>query len=126
MKAGGRLLAGMLLLVTFAVGGLSGMAAEEAFGIDWFDFLDEDSQSGGNQLLRGLDLTSDQRAGADAALERRDERLEDYWSERMPEIRRILQQSHGEIRALLAPEQQALFDERVRALGDDDPMDIGD
>ena len=126
MKAGGRLLAGMLLLVTFAVGGLSGMAAEEAFGIDWFDFLDEDSQSGGNQLLRGLDLTSDQRAGADAALERRDERLEDYWSERMPEIRRILQQSHGEIRALLGPEQQALFDERVRALGDDDPMDIGD
>jgi hypothetical protein len=125
MRARGRWVAGLLLCVTFAVGGLSGMAAEEAFGIDWFDFLDEDNASA-DQLLRGLDLTPPQRAGAEAVLDRQEAQLETYWGERMPEIRRILQGSHAEIRALLTPAQQATFDERVRALGDDDPMDIGD
>ena len=126
MRARGRWVAGLLLCLTFAVGGLSGMAAEEAFGIDWFDFLDEDNRASGEELLRGLDLTPQQRAGTEAVLERQEAQLETYWGERMPEIRRILQRSHAEIRALLTPAQQATFDERVRALGDDDPMDIGD
>ena len=126
MRARGRWVAGLLLCVTFAVGGLSGMAAEEAFGIDWFDFLDEDNSAPGDQLLRGLDLTPQQHAGTDAVLDRQEEQLEIYWRERMPEIRRILQGSHAEIRALLTPDQQAVFDERVRTLGDDDPMDLGD
>jgi Spy/CpxP family protein refolding chaperone len=121
----GRLVAVLMLLLTFAVGGLSGMVAEEAFGLDWFDFLDEDA-GGEDRLLRGLNLTTEQRASADAVLDRQEDQLEDYWKARLPEIRRILQQSHGEIRALLTPEQQARFDERVRALGDENPMDLGD
>ena len=42
MRRRGQLAAALLLLLTFSVGALSGMAAEEAFGLDWFDFLDED------------------------------------------------------------------------------------
>ena len=125
MNGRGRLVATLMLLLTFAVGGLSGMAAEEALGLDWFDFLDEDAEAGGDRLLRGLDLTPEQRAGTEAVLDRQDDQLEEYWKARLPEIRRILQQSHAEIRVLLTPAQQARFDQRVRALGDD-PMDLGD
>ena len=121
----GRFVAALMLLLTFAVGGLSGMVAEEAFGLDWFDFLDEDA-GGEDRLLRGLNLTNEQRSSTDAVLDRQEDQLEEYWKARLPEIRRILQQSHGEIRALLTPEQQARFDERVRALGDENPMDLGD
>ena len=126
MRTGGRLVASLLLLLTFAVGGLSGMVAEEALGLDWFDFLDEDNESGGDRLLRGLHLTSEQRASTDAALDRQEDQLEEYWKGRMPEIRRILQQSHAVIRALLTPAQQEVFDKRVRAIGDENPMDTGD
>ena len=37
-----RLVAGGMIAIAFAVGGLAGMAVEESLGLDWFDFLDED------------------------------------------------------------------------------------
>lgn len=121
-----RLTATLLLALAFLVGNLTGMALEEAMGIDWFEFLDEDYDEGEDQLLAGLDLTRDQRQRAEVILERQEDLLEDYWTSRLPEIDSILGQSYGEIRALLTPEQQSLFDERMRALDGRLPAELID
>jgi hypothetical protein len=121
-----RVVAGLLLLLTFSVGGLAGMAVEEALGLDWFDFLDEDYGGGADRLLVGLDLSHDQRARVEEILHREEDRLEDYWESRIPEIQGMLAQSYAEIRATLTSEQQAAFDRRVRALGGRVPAEIRD
>ncbi len=122
-RAGG--VASLLLLLTFGVGALAGMAIEEATGIDWFDFLDRDEQEDVG-LLTGLALTPDQRRGVERILDRQEDQLEEYWEVRMPEIRGILDGSYGEIRALLTPAQQAQFDRRVRGLGGRVPTEFRD
>ena len=124
MKRAGRV-AGLLLLATVAVGGLAGMAVEEAAGLDWFDSLDRD-ESEDIRLLEGLALTQDQREAIEQILDRQEDALEDYWKARMPEIQGILAGSYGEIRALLTPEQQARFDTRVRGLGGRVPVEFRD
>lgn len=121
-----RLVAFGLLLLTFVVGALAGMAAEEGFGLDWFDFLDEDRDPGGGELLAGLNLTPDQRKRAEDILERQEDRLEDYWQARLPEIQHILRQTYAEIRTGLTPDQLARFDQRVRDLGGRVPDEIRD
>jgi Spy/CpxP family protein refolding chaperone len=124
VKRAGRV-AGLLLLATFAVGGLAGMAIEEAAGLDWFDSLDQD-ESEDVRLLEGLALTQDQREAIERILDRQEDALEDYWKARMPEIQGILAGSYGEIRELLTPEQQARFDTRVRGLGGRVPVEFRD
>ena len=124
MRARGRLVATLMLVLMFAVGALAGMAAEEAFGIDWFEFLDEDRHEGSGRLLAGLDLSDDQRHRAEAILERQEDRLEEYWEGRLPEIRAILDESYAEIRADLTPEQQVIFDRQVRKLAGRVPEEI--
>jgi len=117
MKRRGTWLAGILLALTFSVGALGGMALEEALGIDWFEFLDEDQDRTGNSLLSGFDLSDQQKTRVDRILEDREEALEEYWEQRLPEIERIVAQSYAEIRLILTPEQQSTFDKRVRSLG---------
>lgn len=126
MRARGRLVASLLLLVSFGVGALSGMAAEEAFGIDWFEFLEDSGDRQGDRLLTGLDLTSEQRARAEEVLDRQEDHLEDYWEARLPEIRRILDESYAEIRGMLPPAQHGAFDDRVRALDGRIPAEVDD
>ena len=126
MNRSARLTAFLLLLLTFSVGALTGMALEEALGIDWFEFLDEDSDEAEDQLLVGLGLTREQRASAERILQRQEERLEAYWESRLPEIQAILRRSYAEIRAMLDADQQARFDRRVRELGGRVPGEIRD
>lgn len=121
-----KLVAALLLGLTFVVGGLTGMALEEALGIDWFEFLDEDYGQDDDRLLTGLDLTRDQQARAERILEREEDRLEDYWEERLPEIQGILQETYGEIRGILTPAQQERFDQRLRELGSRVPEEFRD
>ena len=109
-----RLVAAMLLAITFVSGGLAGMALEEGLGLDWFDFLDEDVRRD-QRLVDGLQLTGSQRASVQRILDGQERRLEAYWSARLPEMQAIVDRSHEEIRALLTPEQRAVFDQRVRA-----------
>lgn len=118
MRGRARAVAALLLAATFAVGGLAGMAVEEAMGLDWFDFLDEDAGPSEGRLFAGMALTRDQERRIDEILERRDDRLEAYWESRLPDIRRIMDDSYGEMRAALAPEQRPAFDRRVRGLRD--------
>ena len=122
-RAGG--VAALLLLLTFGVGAMAGMAIEEAAGIDWFDFLDRDEQED-VRLLDGMSLTPDQRASVERILDRQEDALETYWEARMPEIQGILAGSYDEIRALLTPAQRERFDQRVRNLGGRVPAEFRD
>jgi Spy/CpxP family protein refolding chaperone len=106
----------LLLAATFVVGGMAGMAAEEALGLDWFDFLDEDAQPGEERLFGGMALTPGQKRRIESIRERREDRLEAYWESRLPDIQRIMGDSYGEMRLVLTPEQRPEFDRRVRAL----------
>lgn len=119
-----RGIAAMLLLTTFGVGALTGMALEEALGIDWFEFLDDDTDEPEDSLLVGLDLTRSQRAAAEEILERQEERLEAYWEGRLPEIQGILEGSYAQLNAILTPEQRPLFERRVRELRGRVPAEV--
>jgi Spy/CpxP family protein refolding chaperone len=120
-----RAVAAVLLALTFATGGLAGMAVEEALGLDWFDFLDEDARPD-ERLLQGVRLTGDQREQVDRILDRQEERLEQYWAARLPEMQAIADGSYAEIRAILTPRQRAVFDRRVAAQGARSAEEPGD
>lgn len=109
--------ASMLLLLTFTVGGLAGMALEEGLGLDWFDFLDEDNRPVEGPLLSGLDLSDSQNDRIQAILKGQDDRLEQYWENRLPEMEEIVAESYDQIRPVLTTEQRTIFDQRVQAQG---------
>jgi len=121
-----RRVALLLLLLSFSVGSLAGMALVEALGIDWFDFLDEDAHGDADRLLEGLGLSRGQRARVEGILDVQEDRLEDYWEARLPEIRAILEGSYAEIRVLRTPEQRTEFDRRVRELDGRAPLEVRD
>lgn len=116
MRQRARAVGALLLGASFVVGGLTGMAAEEALGLDWFDFLDEDAAPAESRLFAGTELTPAQRRQIGDIRERREERLEDYWEGRLPDLQRIMDDSYGQMRAVLTPEQQPAFDRRVREM----------
>lgn len=119
-----RIVASLLLLLAFAVGGMAGMALEEALGLDWFDFLDEDNAPEQGQLLAGLGLSAEQQERIAAILETQEDRLEEFWESRLPEMRPIVAESYDRIRAVLTPEQRQQFDARVNARGITVPADL--
>lgn len=125
MNRKGVLWATLMLLLAFTVGALGGMAMEEAFGIDWFEFLDDEHDES-DRLLTGLGLTADQERKAERVLERQEDQLEEYWDSRLPEIRRILDDGYGEIRTILTPEQLPRFEQRLRDLDGRIPREIRD
>ena len=100
------------------------MALEEALGLDWFDFLDEDSRPEQGQLLEGLELTDEQRGRIDRILEGQEDRLEEFWQSRLPEMRPIVLESYDRIRNVLTPAQREQFDARVQARGVAVPADL--
>ena len=126
MKRAGRI-AALMLVLTFSVGAVTGMAIEEAFGIDWFEFLDDDDDVDGSpRITEGLGLTPEQNTRIERIVEGQEDQLEDYWETSLPEIQAILDKSYAEIRALLTPSQQALFDRRIRELHGQIPEEFRD
>jgi hypothetical protein len=61
-------------------------------------------------LFEPLDLSEGQREGIEDILERRREQMEQSWRRIRPELGALVDSTHDEIRALLTPEQQRLFD----------------
>ena len=111
------LVATVMLLLSFLVGGMAGMVLEEALGLDWFDFLDEDTRAVDGRLLADLDLTDEQRGRVEEILDAQETRLEAYWEGRLPDMRAIVAESYEQIRAVLTAEQRQRFDARVRTMG---------
>ena len=111
----------LLLLAVFLAGGLAGWVAEDvADEIHWLDRrsghdgerrdgdpLDDDAEE---RFLEGLGLTSAQLDSVDELLDRREDRLEDYWRSHLPDLQALLDSSRQEIRALLAPGQRTAYD----------------
>jgi Spy/CpxP family protein refolding chaperone len=120
-----RIVAVLLLLLTFSVGAVGGMAVEEALGLDWFEFLDEDYRAN-DRIVAGLNLTREQEERVERILDRQEEQLEDYWKSRLPEIQSMLRASYAEIRVQLTPEQRVIFDRRVRKLEGRVPKEMRD
>lgn len=113
MNGRSRLVASALLALVFLTGSLVGMAVEEGFGIDWFDFLDKDEDAMDMRFLSDLRLDTEQEDNIERILERREDDLENYWRSRVPELRAILAASDDSIRAVLSPGQRERFDQII-------------
>lgn len=111
----------LVLLAVFLAGGLAGWVAEEvAEEFHWLDRhpghdgerndgepLDDDAEE---RFLEGLGLTAVQLDSVDELLDRREDRLEDYWRSHLPDLQAVIDSSRQEIRALLAPGQRTAYD----------------
>lgn len=117
----GRLrFAGALLLVaTFAVGALGGLAyahfgdraaAAESAERDCRDDDDDDRPS----YLERLELDSAQLERVDAILQSRKEQMHAFWDENGPRMEQIVDSARAEIRSVLSEAQRAEVD-RMRA-----------
>lgn len=113
----------LLLLAVFLVGSAAGWLLEdvvdevhwpgghgESSTLDRPDHdkpLDDDAEE---DFLETLGLSQAQLDSVDHLLERREDRLEDYWKSRLPDLQALVDSSHQQIRALLTPEQRAAYD----------------
>ncbi len=121
MKAQSRRTAVLMLIVTFVVGGMTGMAVEEGFGLDWFDFLDKDeitqNAATDEQFLMTIGLDFAQRARIEDIYDAQEEKLETYWKNQLPALKTIVQQTDVEVVSVLTPAQRKLFDDRIKNRG---------
>jgi hypothetical protein len=123
MSWAARRTAVLVLLAVFLVGAAAGWVAEEvADEIDWTahygegktpDRPDEDEpfdDDAEEDLLETLGLSRAQLDSVDHLLDHREDRLEDYWESRLPDLQAIVDSSRQEIRAVLSPEQRIAYD----------------
>ncbi len=123
MSWGARRTAVLLLLAVFLAGGAAGSLLEDVVDeVHWpgghgkgrtldrpddREPLDDDAEE---DFLESLSLGQAQLDSVDHLLERREDRLEDYWNSRLPDLKALVDSSRQEIRALLTSEQQAAYD----------------
>jgi hypothetical protein len=131
MSGRSRRTAVLVLLVVFLTGGAAGWVFEEAVeDIVWpWDRSDRDQETDAQSddpldddaeeaFLETLGLTRAQLDSADRLLDAREDRLEQYWRERLPDMQSLIDSTRAGIRALLTPEQRAAYDEWVRRQAD--------
>ncbi len=122
MSWAARRTAVLVLLTVFLVGGAAGWVLEEVVDeIHWPsrygerstpDRADEDEpfdDDAEEDFLETLGLTRAQLDSVDHLLERREDRLENYWESRLPDLEALVDSSRQEIRALLTPEQRTAY-----------------
>jgi len=104
-----RLQALLVLLTVFVIGGLAGAAFERASRP-----RREPPPRGGfpRHLREELRLTVDQDRRIDAILDDYRPRTEELFDRFMPDVHALTEQMRGEIRAVLTPAQQEIFDRR--------------
>jgi hypothetical protein len=120
-----------VLLAVFLVGAAAGWVAEEVGDeIPWPgrqaevktpDRPDEDEpfdDDAEEDLLETLSLSRAQLDSVDHLLDRREDRLEDYWKARLPDLQAIVDSSRQEIRAVLTPVQRGTYDRWLGAQSD--------
>jgi hypothetical protein len=112
----------LTLLLVFGTGLAAGALLEDLvdeldrplFAAD--DRRDDDDELTEEKVLARLDLTADQRAGIERAFDAREDRLEEYWEGRLPELERVIEGSREEIRAMLTPAQRGVYDSQLTRL----------
>ena len=113
----------IVLLVVFLAGGAAGLLLEDgAEELDWpslewqhdgsreADHRDLPDGDAEEDFLESLGLSREQLKAVDRVLERREDRLEEYWTGRIPEIEALIDSSRTEIKALLTPGQREAYD----------------
>lgn len=114
-----RLLGIALLVATFAAGMLAGAAFDRTLVAREPAAAQEPDCHGPagrktRMILDQLDLTPEQRVRVDAVMERRRAQADAFWKEEGPRMRRLVDSTRAEIRAVLTPAQRAEYD-RLRA-----------
>jgi Spy/CpxP family protein refolding chaperone len=95
----------VLLLITFAAGGLVGAATLHVVEADEVATPQRERRP---DLFERLDLTPEQQAQVDAIMERRRQEMDAFWREHGPTMRAIYDSTRMEVRAILTPEQVQL------------------
>lgn len=128
---GPRGLAGLVIVLTFLVGGLAGAVADRAVVRPaWSASHRPEGGSPGSrhdragrergrerfvqQLTRELNLRPDQVTRIDAITRVREEKMSAIWSEVRPRIRALIDETRSEIDRVLTPEQLARLKELRR------------
>ena len=107
-----RLLTALLLVGTFALGSVTGVALTLwVRSDDHHHGPHRGPPPGGPLPLDELGLSSEQRQRADAVFERHRPELDAILEEGFPKVRRVNDQIESEIREILTPEQRARLDE---------------
>jgi hypothetical protein len=123
MSWAARRTAVILLLAVFLVGGAAGWLLEDVMDdIHWpggqtegstpdrhddDEPFDDDAEE---EFLESLGLSRGQLDSVDHLLDRREDRLEDYWKSRLPDLQSLVDSSRQEIRGLLTPDQREAYD----------------
>jgi Spy/CpxP family protein refolding chaperone len=121
MSGRSRRTALLVLLAVFLAGGAAGWVLEEVVEeIQWpghgaddespdseDDPMDDDAEE---DFLEALGLGRAQLDSVDRLLDAREDRLEEYWRSRLPEMQQLIDSTRAGIRALLTPEQRAAYD----------------
>jgi uncharacterized membrane protein len=126
MSSKTRRTAVLVLLAVFLVGGAAGWVLEEVVeDMDWPAFLadrhgqspdrsgdptDDDAEE---DFLETLGLSREQMMEVDRLLDAREDRLEEYWRTRLPEIEAVVDSTRAGIRSLLTTDQRAAYDRWV-------------
>jgi Spy/CpxP family protein refolding chaperone len=108
-----------LLIAAFVAGALAGAAGDRLLHAGEPRFHEARGRHGHDRMavfIDELDLSSQQRARVEAALERRRPQAEAIWESVKPRLRAQIDSTNAEIRALLTPEQQEAFDRKLREL----------
>ena len=127
MTARARGTAVVVLLAVFLAGGAAGWVMEDALDdveLPWHraEPKDDPSEQGEDQLdddaeeafLETLGLSRAQLDSVDRLLDAREDRLERYWKDRLPDMQSLIDSTRVGIRALLTPEQRAAYDDWAR------------
>jgi len=118
-----RWIAALVLLAVLLAGITAGWMLEDVTDdVEWSSFgfdrdrgseheeddpMDDDAEE---DFLEGLGLTTSQNKAVDGLLDEREDRLEEYWAGKLPEMEMIVDSSRIGIRNLLTPDQRASYE----------------
>lgn len=120
-----RLLGAVVVVLTFAAGGLGGAAVERVLGArdgarassrerGRGEIECEPRRNGGRRRTPydALGLTAEQKTQIDAVIESQNARMGEIWRETRPRMDAVVEQTRAEVRALLTPDQIEDLDRR--------------